>query len=60
MFIIEIENLSHRFEDGSLGLDRISLQIQEGAFAVVAGPNGSGKTTLIRHLNGGGPGVWLE
>jgi biotin transport system ATP-binding protein len=52
MFIIEIENLSHRFEDGTLGLDRISLQIQEGAFVVVAGPNGSGKTTLIRHLNG--------
>ncbi|MCK5206264.1 MAG: ATP-binding cassette domain-containing protein [Desulfobacterales bacterium] len=52
MFIIEIENLSHRFEDGTLGLDRISLQIQEGAFVVVAGPNGSGKTTLVRHLNG--------
>ncbi|MCK4986430.1 MAG: ATP-binding cassette domain-containing protein, partial [Desulfobacterales bacterium] len=52
MDIIEIENLSHRFEDGTLGLDRISLQIREGAFVVVAGPNGSGKTTLIRHLNG--------
>jgi biotin transport system ATP-binding protein len=52
MFIIEIENLSHRFEDGTLGLDSISLQIQEGAFVVVAGPNGSGKTTLVRHLNG--------
>ncbi|MGD9045403.1 MAG: ATP-binding cassette domain-containing protein [Desulfobacterales bacterium] len=52
MSIIEIENLSHRFEDGTLGLDGISLQIQEGAFVVVAGPNGSGKTTLIRHLNG--------
>ena len=52
MSIIEIENLSHRFEDGTVGLDGISLQIEEGAFVVVAGPNGSGKTTLIRHLNG--------
>ncbi len=52
MYIIEIDNLSHRFEDGTLGLDSISLQIREGAFVVVAGPNGSGKTTLIRHLNG--------
>lgn len=52
MDIIEIENLSHRFKDGTLGLDSISLQIQEGAFVVIAGPNGSGKTTLIRHLNG--------
>jgi biotin transport system ATP-binding protein len=52
MDIIEIENLSHRFENGTLGLEGINLQIQKGAFVVVAGPNGSGKTTLIRHLNG--------
>ena len=52
MNIIEIENLSHRFENGTLGLDAINLQIQKGAFVVVAGPNGSGKTTLLRHLNG--------
>ena len=52
MDIIEIENLSHRFQDGTLGLDGINLQIREGDFVVIAGPNGSGKTTLIRHLNG--------
>ena len=52
MFIIEIEKLRHRFKDGTVGLDGINLQIQEGAFVVIAGPNGSGKTTLIRHLNG--------
>ena len=52
MDIIEIENLSHQFDNGTLGLDGINLQIQKGAFVVVAGPNGSGKTTLLRHLNG--------
>ncbi len=52
MDIIEIENLKHRFSDGTLGLDHINLKIKAGAFVVVAGPNGSGKTTLIRHLNG--------
>jgi len=52
MDIIEIENLKHRFSDGTLGLDYINLKIKAGAFVVVAGPNGSGKTTLIRHLNG--------
>ncbi len=50
--IIEIENLSHRFSDGTIGLDRISLSIRKGEFAVIAGRNGSGKTTLLRHLNG--------
>jgi biotin transport system ATP-binding protein len=49
--IIEIEDLSHRFADGTMGLKDINLSIPEGAFVVVAGMNGSGKTTLLRHLN---------
>ena len=52
MPIIEIENLSHRFADGRQGLDDVSLALNEGEFAVIAGANGSGKTTLLRHLNG--------
>ncbi len=50
--IIEIQNLTHRFADGTLGLDGVTLVIEEGAFVVIAGANGSGKTTLLRHLNG--------
>jgi biotin transport system ATP-binding protein len=50
--IIEIDNLTHRFADGSVGLDGISLAIEAGGFVVIAGANGSGKTTLLRHLNG--------
>ena len=50
--IIEIENLSHRFADGTVGLNKINLSISEGAFVVIAGRNGSGKTTLLKHLNG--------
>ncbi|MCX5882420.1 MAG: ABC transporter ATP-binding protein [Deltaproteobacteria bacterium] len=50
--IIEISHLSHRFSDGSQGIDDISLKIVKGEFVVVAGHNGSGKTTLFRHLNG--------
>ena len=50
--IIEVSHLSHRFSDGSIGIDDISLTIAKGEFVVVAGHNGSGKTTLFRHLNG--------
>lgn len=50
--MIEIVKLSHRFSDGTPGLQDISLTIGEGEFAVVAGHNGSGKTTLFKHLNG--------
>ena len=52
MAIIEIQNLSHQFEDGTFGIRNVSLSIAEGSFVIIAGPNGSGKTTLIRHLNG--------
>jgi biotin transport system ATP-binding protein len=50
--IIEIQHLTHCFADGTIGLADISLDIEEGAFVVIAGANGSGKTTLLRHLNG--------
>jgi len=50
--MIVTENLSHRFSNGRLGIDGITLSIGAGEFVVVAGPNGSGKTTFIRHLNG--------
>ncbi|UCE53577.1 MAG: ABC transporter ATP-binding protein [Desulfobacterales bacterium] len=52
MDIIEVENLSHRFADDTLGIDNISFRVKEGSCVVIAGPNGSGKTTLLRHLNG--------
>lgn len=50
--IIEIDNLTHVFGDGTAGLSNINLSIQRGSFIVIAGRNGSGKTTLLRHLNG--------
>ena len=52
MNIIEIKNLSHRFADGTIGLENINLTIREGTFVIIAGQNGSGKTTLLKHLNG--------
>jgi biotin transport system ATP-binding protein len=52
MNIIEIQNLTHRFPDGSLGLDHIDLTIRTGSFVIITGENGSGKTTLLKHLNG--------
>jgi biotin transport system ATP-binding protein len=52
MNIIEVENLSHRFADGTLGLADINLAIQKGTLVIVSGENGSGKTTFLRHING--------
>lgn len=50
--VIEIDQLTHKFSNGSVGLEEINLTIEKGSFVILAGRNGSGKTTLLRHLNG--------
>ena len=50
--MIALEAVSHRYEDGLLALDGVSLAVAEGEALAVTGPTGSGKSTLIRHLNG--------
>ena len=52
MAVLEAKNLTHIFPDGTVGIDDISLRINEGEFVIIAGANGSGKTVFIRHLNG--------
>ncbi len=46
------ENLSYRFEDGSLGLDDISFEIEYGELACIMGPSGCGKSTLLSVISG--------
>ena len=50
--MIELESVSHRYPDGTLGLDGVSMAVGRGDAVAVTGPTGSGKSTLIRHLNG--------
>jgi energy-coupling factor transport system ATP-binding protein len=50
--VIALERVSHRYADGTPGLDEISLAIVAGETVAVTGPTGSGKSTLVRHLNG--------
>ena len=52
MNIVEIDNLRHRFSDGTVGLDGVHLTIRQRSLVIIVGANGSGKTTLLRHLNG--------
>ncbi len=51
-FIIEVNHVSKRFEDGKLVLDDVSLQVKKGEFVTILGPSGCGKTTLLRCIAG--------
>lgn len=50
--LLEALSLSHRYADGSLGLDGCSLAIRLSSRNALLGANGSGKTTLLQHFNG--------
>ena len=50
--IFRLEKLSHRYSDGTLALNEVSLNFTRGERIAFLGTNGSGKTTLLNHLNG--------
>lgn len=52
MSLLELDNVSFSYPDGSVGLNGCSLAIQRGTRNALIGANGSGKTTLFQHCNG--------
>lgn len=52
MKVIEIENLSYMYSDGTAALKSLSIGIEEGKKVAILGANGSGKSTLLQHFNG--------
>lgn len=48
---VEFRDVTKRFGDGPLVLDRLSLTAQPGEFVSLIGPSGCGKSTLLRCLN---------
>ncbi|KAJ9195812.1 hypothetical protein DTO166G4_1357 [Paecilomyces variotii] len=49
---IEVKGLSYNFQDGSPGLQNVSLNLPGGSRTLLIGANGAGKTTLLRLLAG--------
>jgi ABC-2 type transport system ATP-binding protein len=44
---LELRGLTKRYDDGTLALDDLDLEVPAGSFFGLLGPNGAGKTTLI-------------
>jgi len=50
--MIKTENVSFRYPDGTVALNKVNLEVRDGEFLALIGANGSGKTTLLRQLIG--------
>jgi NitT/TauT family transport system ATP-binding protein len=53
--IVEFREVSKRFGEGPLVLDRVSFAASRGDFIALIGPSGCGKSTLLRLLAGLSP-----
>jgi osmoprotectant transport system ATP-binding protein len=49
--MIKFENVSKRYADGTIAVDSLELDIQQGEFLVIIGPSGCGKTTTLKMIN---------
>lgn len=49
---IQMDHVTHNYDQGVTALMDVSLKINEGEFVALMGRNGSGKTTLVSHLIG--------
>lgn len=50
--IVQIENLTKRYDDGKLALTDLSVEFMRGEIIALLGPNGAGKTSLISIICG--------
>lgn len=49
--MIKFENVSKRYEDGTVAVNSLNLEIKQGEFFVFIGPSGCGKTTTLKMIN---------
>jgi spermidine/putrescine transport system ATP-binding protein len=50
--IIKFENVTKSYDDGTLVLKNINLELERGKFYTLLGPSGCGKTTILRIIAG--------
>lgn len=51
MVLLQVHNLSKRYEKGKQVLSEINMEVNEGEFVSIIGPSGAGKSTFLRCIN---------
>ncbi|HSK06161.1 MAG TPA: phosphonate ABC transporter ATP-binding protein [Acidimicrobiia bacterium] len=49
--MLQVENLTKVYDDGTVALRDVSFEVAEGQFLAIIGLSGSGKSTLLRCIN---------
>ncbi|AYC30418.1 ABC transporter ATP-binding protein [Paenisporosarcina cavernae] len=49
--MIEFTDVTKRFSDGTVAIDRLTLKLLPGKLTAIIGPSGCGKTTLMKMIN---------
>jgi len=47
-----LDEISKRYDDGTVAVDRLTLEIADGEMMIFVGPSGCGKTTALRMIAG--------
>ncbi|MFR9726613.1 ABC transporter ATP-binding protein [Streptomyces sp. MS19] len=49
--MLRFENVTKRYQDGTVAVDDLNLEVAEGEIVTLVGPSGCGKTTTMRMVN---------